>query len=307
MRHLLTLQDVSNDEMQEILRLAAELKSQFEQGVREPLLHGRVLGLLFSKPSLRTRVSFEAAMTHLGGTSLYLGQDVGWGKREPASDFGRVLSQYTDAIVCRTHQHAAIEELAQYCACPVINGLTESAHPCQALADLLTLQEEYGALSGRSLTFVGDGNNVARSLAIACKKLGVKFTLAAPPNYQFDEEFLTAVSRLSGGGHVQVDSDPFAAVRGTDAVYTDVWSSMGQEAQQATREKELADYQVNAVLMKQAPEAIFLHCLPARRGEEVTSEVIDGPQNRIVLQAANRMHAQKAVLAWLLRGAAVAR
>jgi ornithine carbamoyltransferase len=300
MRHLLTLLDLSKDEINELLRLAVSLKTQFVQGIRKPVLPGRVLGLLFSKPSLRTRVSFEAAMTHLGGTSLYLGQDVGWGKREPASDFGRVLSQYTDAIVCRTFAHASIEELARYCDCPVINGLTDMAHPCQALADLLTLQEEHGSLTGLSMTFVGDGNNVSRSLAIACKLLGVRFTLAAPSGYEFDQSFLKTVESLEGDGEVRNIANPVDAVKGTNAVYTDVWSSMGQEKEQKKREKQFASHQVNAELMAHAPDAIFLHCLPAKRGQEVTSDVIDGPKSRIVEQAANRMHAQKAVLAWLL-------
>lgn len=300
MRHLLTLLDVSREEIKEILTLAKELKAKFEAGIREPLLPGRVLGLLFSKPSLRTRVSFEAAITHLGGTSIYLGEDVGWGKREPARDFGRVLSQYTDAIVCRTFQHASIEELAHYCQCPVINGLTDAAHPCQALADVLTLQEEKGTAAGAKVTFVGDGNNVARSLAIACKALDVDFILSAPAGYEFPDDFLAAIDQVPGSGSIRSLSDPQEAVQDTSVVYTDVWSSMGQETEQAQRERDFAEYQVNEALMKHAPNAIFLHCLPARRGQEVTTEVIDGPQSRVVLQAANRMHAQKAVLAWLL-------
>ncbi len=300
MRHLLTLLDVSPDEIQEILRIASDLKAQFVQGNREPLLSGRVLGLLFSKPSLRTRVSFEAAMAQLGGASLYLGKDVGWGDREPASDFGRVLSQYVDAIVCRTHQHAQIEELAQFCDCPVINGLTDSAHPCQALADVFTIEEEKGSLAGRSMTFVGDGNNVARSLAVACKLLGVKLILAAPAGYEFADDFLVMIENLPGAGEVAVVSDPVDAVKDTDVVYTDVWSSMGQEDEQTQRRQDFVGYQVNAAMMRHAPDAIFLHCLPARRGEEVSADVIDGSQSRIVLQAANRLHAQKAVLTWIL-------
>ncbi len=300
MRHLLTLLDVSPDEIQEILRITSDLKAKFLQGNREPLLPGRVLGLLFSKPSLRTRVSFEAAMAQLGGASLYLGKDVGWGDREPASDFGRVLSQYVDAIVCRTHQHAQIEELAQFCDCPVINGLTDSAHPCQALADVFTIEEEKGSLAGRSMTFVGDGNNVARSLAVACKLLGVKLILAAPAGYEFADDFLVMIENLPGAGEVAVVSDPVEAVKWTDVVYTDVWSSMGQEAEHSQRQLAFTGYQVNAAMMKHAPDAIFLHCLPARRGEEVSADVIDGPQSRIVLQAANRLHAQKAVLTWIL-------
>lgn len=301
MRHLLTLLDLSKEEITELLDLAISLKTKFQQGIREPLLPGRVLGLLFSKPSLRTRVSFEAAMTHLGGTSLYLGQDVGWGKREPVNDFGRVLSQYTDAIVCRTFTHASIEELAQYCDCPVINGLTDLAHPCQALADILTLQEVHGSLEGRSLAFVGDGNNVSRSLAIACRLLGVEFRLSAPEGYEFDAEFISMLENLDGTGTLHHVTNPAEAVSGVDAVYTDVWSSMGQEKEQKEREKAFAGHQVNAALMKNAPDAIFLHCLPAKRGQEVTADVIDSPCSRIVEQAANRMHAQKAVLAWLMR------
>ena len=300
-RHLLTLRDLSVGEIHELLELATTLKEQFVAGVREPLLPGRVLGLLFSKPSLRTRVSFEAAMTHLGGRSLYLGQDVGWGKREPISDFGRVLSQYTDAIVCRTFAHAQIEELASYCGCPVINGLTDTAHPCQALADVLTVKEEVGDLDGASIAFVGDGNNVARSLAIACRLLGVNFRLAVPKGYEFPADFLATLDELGGAGSIEVTSDPVTAVEGVQAIYTDVWSSMGQEKEQKQREIDFAAHQVNAKLMQHAPDAIFLHCLPAKRGQEVTSDVIDGPQSRVVQQAANRMHAQKAVLAWLLK------
>lgn len=302
MRHLLTLCDLSVDELRELLELAVELKTKFVQGTREPLLSGRVLGLLFSKPSLRTRVSFEAAMTHLGGTSLYLGEDVGWGKREPVNDFGRVLSQYTDAIVCRTFEHASIVELAKYCDCPVINGLTDTAHPCQALADVLTLQEETGRIDGASITFVGDGNNVACSLAIACRMLGAKFVLAAPEGYEFSDQLLAKINEIPGTGEVSIEHDHVAAVKGVDAVYTDVWSSMGQEAEKVKREKDFADYQVNGELLSQAPDAIFLHCLPARRGLEVTDEVMECAKSRVVAQAANRMHAQKAVLAWLLKG-----
>lgn len=300
-RHLLTILDLNQDEFAEVLELATSLKSQFTQGIREPRCPGRVMALLFSKPSLRTRVSFEAAMAHLGGTSLYLGQDVGWGKREPVNDFGRVLSQYTDVIVCRTFAHSQIEELAKYCDCPVINGLTDQAHPCQALADVLTLQEACGSLQGKTLTFVGDGNNVARSLALACKRAGTEFRLSAPEGYEFDDAFLKLVESVDGDGSVVMETDPFQAVVDTNAIYTDVWSSMGQESEQKEREKAFAGHQVNAKLMAQAPnDAIFMHCLPAKRGQEVTADVIEGPQSRIVEQAANRMHAQKAVLAWLL-------
>ena len=302
-RHLLTLLDLSQTELRDLLELASSLKAKYVQGTREPMLQGHVMGLLFSKPSLRTRVSFEAAMSHLGGTSLYLGQDVGWGKREPASDFGRVLSQYVDVIVCRTFAHELIEELASYCDCPVINGLTDRAHPCQALADILTVYEECGSLTGKVVAFIGDGNNVARSLALACLRLGLEFRLSAPKGYEFPDEFLKLLDGTDGDGTVTLEHDPAQAVKGADAIYTDVWSSMGQEKEQKQREKAFAGHQVNAKLMAAAPEAIFMHCLPAKRGQEVTADVIDGPQSRIVQQAANRMHAQKAVLAWLLEAA----
>jgi ornithine carbamoyltransferase len=302
MRHLLTLFDLTSAEIEALFALAMRLKEQWQQALRPPLLSGRVLGLLFSKPSLRTRVSFEAAMVHLGGTSLYLGQDVGWGSRESVPDFARVLSQYTDAIVCRTHQHATLRELAECCTCPVINGLTDLAHPCQALADLFTLHELKGDLAGRKLAFVGDGNNVARSLAVACAKLQVQFSLASPPKYSLDAHFLQQLRADVPEARIQMTDDPLEAVQDADAVYTDVWSSMGQESEAAQRRLDFTGFQVNAELMKHAPEACFLHCLPARRGEEVTDDVMDGERSAILAQAANRMHVQKAILAWLLTG-----
>lgn len=301
-RHFLTLLDSNPAELARILELAVELKRAWSQGVRQNLLPGRVIALLFEKPSLRTRVSFEVAMAHLGGSSLFLGKDVGWGHRESSQDFGQVLGQYVDAVVCRTRSHQSIVELAQYCSCPVINGLSDLAHPCQALADLLTMQELFGTLSGRKLTFVGDGNNVARSLAVACAMFGVEFVLAAPRRYQFDREFQGQLAAQVPGAKVTLTEDPAQAVRGAHVVYTDVWTSMGQEEEQAQRLKDFQRFQVNAALMRRAlPEARFLHCLPARRGEEVTAEVIDGPQSAVVPQAGNRLHLQKGLLAWLLR------
>ena len=301
MRHLLTLFDVSPSEINTIFATSEELKKQLNVGRREPILAGHVLALLFEKPSLRTRVSFEAGMSHMGGTSMFLGQDVGWGKRESASDFGRVLSSYVDAIVIRAFDHEKVVELAQHCTCPVINGLTDYDHPCQALADLFTMQEEAGPLANQKLAYVGDSNNVARSLAVACAKVGAKFAVASPDGYGFDEKFLRQLAQVTPGWQPQLTTDPAAAVEDASAVYTDVWASMGQEKEREIRQKAFAPYQVNAELMKHAPkEAIFLHCLPARRGEEVTDEVIDSPQSRIVEQAANRMHVQKGILAWLL-------
>jgi ornithine carbamoyltransferase len=302
MRHVLTLLEMTSEDIRRIFELTRELKANLQDGVREPVLAGRVQALLFEKQSLRTRVSFEAAMAHLGGTSMFLGQDVGWGKRESASDFGQVLAQYVDVIVCRASSHTQVEELARYAGCPVINGLTDLAHPCQALADLYTLDEIHGPLEGKRLAYVGDANNVARSLAVACGKLGVEFAIASPPKYQFDRAFLEQLTTAAPDVRVLQTGDPAEAVRGAIAVYTDVWTSMGQEAQAAERREAFKKFQVNAALMEEAPEgAVFLHCLPARRGEEVTDEVIDGHYSAVLVQAANRMHLQKGLLVWLLR------
>ena len=301
MRHLLTCFDLSIDDVHSIFTLSEQLKADLAAGVREPLLTGRVLALLFEKPSLRTRVSFEAGMAQLGGSSLFLGDDVGWGKRETVSDFARVLCQYVDAVVFRTKSHDSIEQLAAHAEAPIINGLSDLSHPCQALADLFTLKERYGDLAGRRLAFIGDGNNVARSLAVACRLLDVEFILAAPEGYGFDEQFVAQLAGVEGGGGLVQTEDPSAAATGASAVYTDVWASMGQEQEQAQRIRDFTPFQVNAKLMAAAPgDAIFLHCLPARRGEEVTDEVIDSEQSAVIQQAGNRMHVQKGVLAWLL-------
>lgn len=301
MKHILTLFELSTADIERIFAISKDLKAKLAQGIREPLLPGRVMAMIFEKQSLRTRVSFETGMAHLGGSSLFLGQDVGFGKRESAADFSQVLSQYVDVIVCRTNAHAKIEDLAKYASVPVINGLTDSAHPCQALTDLFTLEEVHGKLTGKRLAYVGDANNVAKSLAICCGKLGVEFAIAAPAKYQFDEAFLAQLKKECPQAKLIQTARPADAVKGAIGVYTDVWVSMGQEAEEAERKKEFAAYQVNAALMKQAaPNSIFLHCLPARRGEEVTSEVIDSPQSAVIPQAGNRMHVQKGLLAWLL-------
>lgn len=302
MRHVLNLLELSTADIERIFEISRELKGQLAAGIRQPILPGRVLAMLFEKPSLRTRVSFETAMAQLGGTSLFLGSEVGWGKRESAADFASVLSQYVDAVVCRTYSHSRIEELARYCTVPVINGLTDSAHPCQALADLFTLDEIHGPLTGKRLAYIGDANNVASSLAICCGKLGVELAVASPPDYQFPQAFLTQLAREVPEAKVVLTADPREAVRGAVGVYTDVWTSMGQEDQQEVRRQAFAPYQINAALMEQAPEgAVFLHCLPAHRGEEVTDEVIDGHYSAVLVQAGNRMHVQKGLLAWLLK------
>ncbi|NLX57109.1 MAG: ornithine carbamoyltransferase [Planctomycetaceae bacterium] len=301
MRHVLTLFDLSTSEIEAIFALATTLKKAHASGIREPRFAGHVQALLFEKPSLRTRVSFETAFAHLGGTTMYLGADVGWGQRESPADFARVLTQYVDVVVCRANEHARVEQLAAYASCPVINGLTDRYHPCQALADLFTLLEVHGRLAGLKLAYVGDANNVAHSLAVACAHLQVRFAIAAPADYQFDTAFLELLEEHHPSLDLQVTTNPLEAVRDADGVYTDVWVSMGQEAQRQERIAVLRPYQVNGELMAAAPSrARFMHCLPAHRGEEVTDEVIDGPQSIVVPQAANRMHLQKGLLAWIL-------
>jgi ornithine carbamoyltransferase len=303
MRHVVTLDDLTTDEIVRILEITDDLKSKFLRGIREPLLAGRVLAILFEKQSLRTRVSFEAGMMHLGGGSLMLGQDVGFGSRESVADFARVLGGMVDVIVVRANRHATAETLAANAPCPVINGLTDRAHPCQALADVYSLRERLGDLRGKTLAWLGDGNNVAASLARACRHMGMRFVVCTPPNYELDlAEFnLQHDAAMSDSFELHHTNDPKDAVRGAAAVYTDVWASMGQEAEREIRKAHFADYQVNAELMSHAPaDALFLHCLPAHRGEEVTDDVIDGPNSVVLQQANNRMHVQKGILAWLL-------
>src|SRR5436309_342562 len=262
MRHFLDLLDVTADQIYELLEDATRLKKAHLRGKRTPLLLGRVLGLVFEKPSLRTRVSFETAMAQLGGTSVFLGgSDVGMGKRESVPDFARVMSQYVDGVVLRTFIHDTVEAFAAYSTCPVINGLSDYYHPCQALGDILTMQEIFGDLAGRTLAFVGDGNNVARSLAVICGKLGVRFILAAPDGYGFDEPFLQAYHQTLPEGDMVEDSDPRTAVGAADVIYTDVWTSMGQEAEHEQRLQRLSGFQVNADLLALAPaHARIMHC-----------------------------------------------
>jgi ornithine carbamoyltransferase len=301
MRHLIVPEDLSTAEVEAIFAVSRDLEEKFVAGRRDALLPGRVLALVFEKPSLRTRVSFQAAMTHLGGASLFLGEDSGFtSSRESVADFGRVLGGYVDAIVCRSKSHATIEQLAAVAGVPVINGLSDLAHPCQALADLYTLRQGIGRLNGLTLAFVGDGNNVARSLAVLCGLLGMRFVLAAPDGYQFGAAFRRHLAEILPDAEIEETTDPVAAVTGAAAVYTDVWASMGQEKERAARQQALAPYQVNETLMAHCPDAVFMHCLPARRGEEVTDGVIDGPKSVVLAQAANRMHVQKGLLAWLL-------
>lgn len=301
MQHLLSLFDISNTDLRQILAAADLLKSRLARGDRPPVLERLVLALLFEKPSLRTRVSFETGIAQLGGASLFLGEEVGWGTRESPSDFTQVLGQFVDAVVCRTKSHKRAVQLASFNALPVINGLTDLCHPCQAMADVMTVRESLGELTGKHLVFVGDGNNVAHSLALICAMLDMRFTLACPEGYRMSEDWLKQVFEHYPKASIEECTDAKRSVVDADAIYTDVWTSMGQEAETAIRRKAFAPYQVNAELMAAAPShARVLHCLPAVRGEEITDDVIDSPQSDVIIQAGNRMHAQKGLLVWLL-------
>ena len=301
MRNFLVVEDLTPQEIEGVFSISQDLETKYKAGVRDALFPGRVLALVFEKQSLRTRVSFQTAMVHLGGSSLFLGEDTGFATtRESIEDFSRVLSEYVDCIACRSKSHSTIEQLAEYSSVPVINALSDFSHPCQALADLYTLRRHVGRLDGLTFAFVGDGNNVARSLAVACSLLGMRFILAAPKQYHFDKSFKNRVASLVPDAQIEQTEDPVVAVQDAVAVYTDVWASMGQEKEREKRQTAFQPYQINSKLMKNCPNSVFMHCLPARRGEEVTDEVIDGTQSVVVRQAANRMHVQKGLLAWLL-------
>jgi ornithine carbamoyltransferase len=302
LRHFLDMLDLDAREVELLLAATAKLKAQPRDGYLP--LAGRCLGLVFEKPSLRTRVSFQAAMGQLGGSSIFLsGIDAGLGTREAISDYARVMTSYVDALVVRTFQHATVEAFARYAACPVINGLSDVYHPCQTLADLFTIREHFGSLPGRTLAFVGDGNNVARSLAICCAYTSVRFRLVCPPQYPFDSAFIERYAAKFPGIDYDVIHDPAAGVQGADVLYTDVWTSMGQEGEEQQRKAAFRPFQVNAALLKHAPpHAIVMHCLPAHRGEEIAGDAIDSPQSIVFTQAANRLHLQKTLLLWLIRG-----
>jgi ornithine carbamoyltransferase len=301
MKHFLNLMDQPTEQIRALLDSAARLKVDRAMGIPSHVLAGKVIGLVFEKPSLRTRVSFEAAVAQLGGTGLFLpGNEVGLGWRETLADFARTISSYLDALVLRVFKQETVDELGRFGKIPVINGLSDQEHPCQALADLLTVQECFGSVQGRTIAFVGDGNNVAKSLAIGCARLGAKFILACPQGYEFDAPFLAEFAKNVGPIPPTV-SDPAQAVAQADVIYTDVWTSMGQEAERERRLKDFAPFQVNGPLVKKAPaHCRILHCLPAHRGEEITDEIVDGLQSVVFQQAENRLHVQKAVLAWLL-------
>jgi ornithine carbamoyltransferase len=302
--HFLSLADLTPEKLDNLLSLGLRLKDEWRQGGNEPVLHGKNLALLFQKPSLRTRVSFEMAMIHLGGYAFYLSPtEVKMGGRESIPDVARVLSSYVDGIMARVFAHDHILQLAQYSSVPVINGLSDYNHPAQGLADLFTIREKKGNLAGLTLTYVGDGNNVARSLLFGAMKSGMHFKIAAPDGYMLnDDDFTLAETfRISDSQRIEHYVEPETAVAQADVVYTDVWTSMGQEEETAVRLKLFPPYQLNRQLVSQAKsDCLVMHCLPAHRGEEITDAVADGPNSVLFLQAENRMHAQKAILVDLL-------
>lgn len=303
MRHFTHLIHLTADEIRTLLDESCRLKTAQAKRVPVHTLAGRVVALIFEKPSLRTRVSFESAVAQLGGTSLYLpGNEVGLGWRESHADFARTISSYVDALVLRVFRHETVAGVAASASIPIINGLSDRSHPCQALADLLTIRELFGPPEGKTVAFIGDGNNVSRSLAVGCVRLGMKFILACPAGYGFDDRFKKEFAAKVSVAGIEETNNPLAAVRDADVIYTDVWTSMGQEAEREERLQKFAGFQVNAALLAKAPaRAKVLHCLPAHRGEEITDDVMDGPQCAAFQQAANRLHTQKAVLEWLLK------
>ena len=306
-KDLLTIGAIPASRIVRLLRLSRELKTMRQRGRPHQYLTGATLGLLFEKPSTRTRVSFEAGITQLGGKSLFLSAtDIQLCRGESIADTARVLSRYLDGLVIRTYDHATVEEWARQATIPVINGLTDVCHPCQALSDLLTIREKKGALNGVKLAYVGDGNNVANSLIEGAAKMGMAISLGCPSGYEPDQRIvdLARVEAEHTGGSIEIGENPQVAVKEADVVYTDVWVSMGREREQSRRLKALAPYQLNERLLKCArPDAIVMHCLPAHRGQEITAGVLDGPQSVVLDQAENRLHMQKAILVeWLGRG-----
>lgn len=306
MKHFLDIADFNSDEIEGILSLAANLKEEQKAGRSRPLFKGKVLAMVFQKPSLRTRVSFDMAMRDLSGDALYLSpQEIGLGKRESIADVARVLSGYVHVLMARVFDHAHILELAKWASVPVINGLSDYNHPCQAMADALTIREAFGSLKGLNISYIGDGNNVAVSLMKVVTKLGANFRIANPKGYDMPEGDIELGKTIAAenNGSVTLLHDPQAAAENADVIYTDTWISMGQEAEAQRREKVFPPFQVNQALVHLAkPNAIVMHCLPAHRGQEITDEVADGPHSRLFPQAENRMHAQKAILVDLLLG-----
>lgn len=300
MRHFLDIADYSTAELEHLIRLAIQLKQEWQSGGNRPALGGKVLGMIFEKPSLRTRVSFDVGMLHLGGHALYLSPaEIGLGKRESTADIARVLSGYVQGIMARVFSHKHILDLAKWSSVPVINGLSDASHPCQAMADMLTLHEHFGHLRGLRIAYVGDTNNVVLSLAQAAARFGCTMSVASPAGYQFSEDAHESLYAM--GLDLSVTESAVTAVQGADVIYTDTWTSMGQETEAEERRKVFPPYQVNdALLAKANRHAVVLHCLPAHRGEEITDAVADGEQSLLFQQAANRLHAQKAILVHLM-------
>ena len=299
MEHLLKLLDLTTEDIIDILHLADQLKYEQKNGIMHKHLEGKTLGMIFQKASTRTRVSFEAGMYQLGGQALFLSpRDLQIGRGEPIQDTARVLSRYLDGIMIRTFEQKEVDDLAKYGSIPIINGLTDFAHPCQVLADLMTIKEYKGKLKGLKLAFIGDGNNMANSLIVGCLKMGMRIAIASPKGYEPDKEVLEFAK---GNPDFLLTTDIYEAAKNADAVYTDVWSSMGMEAEVEERKRVFKDYQVNAKLMEVTnPKCMVLHCLPAHREEEITTDVFEAHADEIFEEAENRLHAQKAVLVKLL-------
>jgi len=305
-RHLLTLQDWSEDDIYQCLSLALKIKAMQKNGQKQSCLNGKTLAMIFAKSSTRTRVSFEVGATQLGGSALFLSTaDIQLGRGEPISDTAQVLSRMVDGIMIRTFKQSDLEALAKYGSIPIINGLTDEFHPCQVLADLLTIYEKKGTLKGLKLAFVGDGNNMAHSLMIGCSKLGIDVAVASPDGYKPNPVYTawSVANAESHGSKVTICTDPLEACKDADVLYTDVWASMGQEGEAAERKKAFEGYQINSDSLAVAKkDCIFLHCLPAHRGEEVAADVIDGKNSVVFDEAENRLHAQKAVMSLLMGG-----
>ena len=304
MKDFLAVADYSPADLQSILDTAIDLKNEWKNKGNPPLFKNKVLAMIFQKPSLRTRVSFDMAMRHLGGDALYLSPaEIGLGKRESIADVARVISGYVDVVMARVFDHEHVLELAKWADIPVINGLSDYNHPCQATADALTIQENFGNLNGLKVTYIGDGNNVAVSLMHICAKLGADFTIANPDGYGMDQEAIALGEQIAAenGSVINQLTDPNQAVKNAQVIYTDTWVSMGQDEEAAKRAQVFPPYQVNQKLLAGADkDVIVMHCLPAHRGEEITDEVADGPNSRLFPQAHNRLHAQKAILLKLL-------
>lgn len=304
-RDLLNFDKLSREEMEKLFELAADLKRKQKQGITHPLLSHHSMAMIFEKPSLRTRVTFEAGMTQLGGSTIFLGlAEVGLGTRETPADCARSLSRWVDLITVRTFSQATLEEMASYASVPVINGLTDLFHPCQVLADCLTLVEHKGSMDGLKITFIGDGNNMAHSWMEAAEKLPISFTLACPKGYEPNKEIEEKARR--NGARIAVTQSVAEAAAGADAIYTDVWASMGKEEETEERANSFRKYQVNDSVVAMADkDAVVMHCLPAHRGQEITAEVLEGPRCIAFDQAENRLHIQKAIMVWLIEASRV--